>query len=140
MIVLDTNVLSEQTKPRPSEAVMKWAASIPSAELFTTAITKAEMLIGLEIMPTGRKRIMLTSQIEHIFGSDFADRILPFDGRAAHALSILPLQRDRSGAPIMDADAMIAAIANAHDATVATRNIKDFQRYGVKIVNPWAAV
>lgn len=138
MIILDTNVLSEQIKLKPSQSVLSWAATVPSRELYTTTISEAEMLIGLELMPAGRKRNMLAAQIANIFQRDFEDRILPFDSRAARAISSMPLQLGRQGRPIVDTDSMIAAIANAHGATVSTRNVRDFQRLGVAVVNPWA--
>ena len=138
MIILDTNVLSEQIKPSPSHSVMTWAARVPSSELFTTTITEAEMLIGLELMPAGRRRNLLAEQIAQVFLRDFEDRILSFDSQAARALSSMPLLLGRQGRPIVDTDSMIGAIANAHGATVATRNVRDFQRLGVAIVNPWS--
>jgi predicted nucleic acid-binding protein len=137
MIILDTNVLSEQMRPKPSQVVMTWAATVPSRELFTTTISEGEMLIGLELMPAGRRRNLLAAQIENIFHRDFEDRILSFDSRAARAISSLPLLLGRQGRPIVDTDSMIAAIANAHGATVCTRNVRDFQRLGVPVVNPW---
>ena len=140
MIILDTNVLSEQMKPNPSPAVMAWAATVPSSELFTTTISEAEMLIGLKLMPAGRRRNLLATQIANIFYRDFEDRVLMFDSRAAQAISSMPLQLGRQGRPIVDTDAMIAAIANAHGATVSTRNVRDFQRLRVPVVNPWTVV
>ena len=140
MIILDTNVLSEQIKLKPSQSVLAWAASVSSGELYTTTISEAEMLIGLELMPAGRKRNLLAAQIANIFHRDFEDRILSFDSRAARAISSMPLQLGRQGRPIIDIDSMIAAIANAHGATVSTRNVRDFQRLGVAVVNPWAAL
>ncbi len=137
MIILDTNVLSEQIKLEPSQSVLKWAATVPSGELYTTTISEAEMLIGLALLPAGRKRNLLAAQIANIFHRDFEDKILPFDSRAARAMSSLPLQLGRQGRPIVDTDAMIAAIATAHRATVSTRNVRDFQRLGVAVVNPW---
>ena len=137
MIILDTNVLSEQIKPEPSLVVMTWAATVPSSELFTTTISEAEMLIGVELMPAGRRRDLLAAQIANIFHRDFEDRILPFDSRAARAISSMQLLLGRQGRPIIDTDSMIAAIAKAHSATVCTRNVRDFQRLGVTVVNPW---
>lgn len=139
MIILDTNVLSEQTRPRPSEDVMRWAMSVPSTEFYTTSISEAEMLVGLEIMPAGQRRTILAEQIQRIFGNDFASRILTFDSAAARALSLLPLRRDRKGKPLIDNDALIAAIATAHDATIATRDTGDFRHYRVRLVNPWTS-
>jgi toxin FitB len=137
MIILDTNVLSEPTRPHPAEAVLAWASDIPSAELFTTVISQAEMLVGLEIMPHGRRRSILAERIGQIFAIDFAGRVLPFEGTAARALSILPLRRGRSGKPVIDSDALIAAIASANNAVVATRDIGGFRHYGIPLLNPW---
>jgi toxin FitB len=105
--------------------------------MFTTCITQAEMLVGMEIMPAGRKRMALADHLFRIFETDFAGRVLPFDGRAARALSAMPLQRDRNGKPVMDSDALIAAIALANGAALATRNTKHFARFGVELINPW---
>jgi predicted nucleic acid-binding protein len=137
MIILDTNVVSEQIKSDPSEAVIRWAATVPSSQLFTTAVTEAEMLIGLEMMPQGRRRTVLADQIGQIFDRELSDKILPFDRGAARELSKLPLPRTRDGKPIINTDALIGAIALAHGAVVATRNVKDFRSLGIDVVNPW---
>lgn len=137
MIILDTNVLSEQIKSGPDVAVMRWAASVPTLEFFTTTLTEAEMLIGMEIMPMGRRRSALAGELERLFSRDFLGRVLPFDSAAAGALSTMRLRRDRTGAPIVNADAMIAAIARTHGATLATRDVRDFAAFDIEIVNPW---
>jgi hypothetical protein len=137
MIILDTNVLSEQIKPQPDLTVMQWAASLTTLDLFTTTLTEAEMLIGVEIMPMGKRRSALTGELVRLFGQDFLGRILSFDSTAARALSTMRLRRNRAGTPIVDADAMIAAIARAHGAVVATRDVKDFAVFDIDIVNPW---
>ncbi|HEX5244804.1 MAG TPA: PIN domain-containing protein [Tepidisphaeraceae bacterium] len=137
MIILDTNVLSEQIKLQPDATVARWAAGIPIGELFTTTLTEAEMLVGMEIMPAGRRRSALAGELTRLFGQNFFGRILSFDSAAARALSTMRLRRDRVGAPVLDADAMIAAIARAYGATVATRDIKDFAGFDIEIVNPW---
>ena len=137
MIILDTNVLSEQIKSRPDAAVVEWAASVATTELFTTALTEAEMFAGMEIMPMGRRRSALAGELTRLFSHEFLGRILFFDSLAAQALSTMRLRRDRTGAPIIDADAMIAAIARAHGAVVATRDVKAFTPFDIDIINPW---
>ena len=75
--------------------------------------------------------------IEGIVGEDFIGRILPFDSRAAIAYATVSAARRRAGRPISTADAQIAALARSHGATLATRNLRDFEGCGVEIINPW---
>ena len=137
MIVLDTNVVSEETKLSPSETVLNWLdAQVPS-EVFTTAITVAEVLYGVEALPPGKRRMSLLATVEKMFVEQFPGRILPFDEDAARAYATIIASRNAAGRPISQFDAMIAAIARTHRATVATRNIGDFEHCGLKLVDPW---
>ena len=137
MIVLDTNVLSEALKPLPSPIVLDWLAGQDSSSVFTTAITQAEILFGVETLPAGRRRMRLLAAVEKVFAEEFEGRILAFDEYAARAFAGIVATRDRAGRPITQLDAMIAAIARSHRATVATRNTADFQNCGVDVINPW---
>jgi predicted nucleic acid-binding protein len=137
VIVLDTNVVSEGAKPLPSEIVLSWLdAQIPSA-VFTTTITLAEVLYGVEALPAGKRRTRLLAAAEKMFAQDFAGRILPFDEDAARLYATIVASRNAVGRPISQLDAMIAAIARTHRATVATRNTADFEHCGIQLVNPW---
>jgi predicted nucleic acid-binding protein len=137
VIILDTNVISESLKPLPSETVLSWlAAQFPSA-VFTTAITLAEVMNGVEALPHGKRRAGLVAGIEKIFAQEFAGRILPFDEAAAREFAIIVASRKAVGRPISEFDAMIAAIARAHRATLATRNIADFEHFGLQLIDPW---
>jgi predicted nucleic acid-binding protein len=137
VIVLDTNVLSEALKSLPSPILLDWLAGQEPSSVFTTAITQAEVLYGLETLPAGRRRMRLLAAVEKMFAEEFEDRILPFDEDAARAFAGIVAARDRAGRPISQFDAMIAAIARSHRATVATRNSADFQNCGVDVINPW---
>ena len=137
MIILDTNILSDPISTAPSSAVRTWLASYRRADLFTTAITQAEMLAGLKIMPAGKRRDGLTIQITGLFEEDFADRILPFDSAAAR--EFVSIARFSKGKPIMEPDRQIAAIALACGAPLATRNIKHFMNCGLTLIDPWTA-
>ena len=137
MIILDTNVISELMKPGPFPAVFSWASSHPPAELFTTTITMAEVLYGVERLPHGKRRNQLLSEAESIFTEDFGGRILAFDEPSARMFAIVATERRAQGLPIDEPDAQIAAIARAHGATLATRNVNDFEGCGVRLVNPW---
>ena len=140
MIVLDTNVLSEVLKPLPSEIVLRWLAEQDSQAIFTTTITQAEILYGIERLPTGKRRAHLVTATEKMFMEDFHGRVLPFDDAAARAFAKVGSARSAAGLPISQFDALIAAIARSQRATaVATRNTADFERCGVEIINPWNA-
>ncbi len=137
MIVLDTNVVSELMRPRPSTEVVQWVGAQPSAQLFTTTITVAEVFYGIELLPKSRRREGLLAAAEAMFGEDFAERVLAFDTDAARAFSIIAARRRAMGKPISHADAQIAAIIQIHNATFATRNVGDFESCGIRVVNPW---
>jgi toxin FitB len=137
MIVLDTNVLSELMRPVPSEAVLRWVAAQPASGLFTTTITRAEILFGLALLPEGRRRSDLSAAAEQMFAEDFAGRVLPFDTGAAAAFASIGAGRRRKGRPTGALDAQIAAISLSRAATLATRNVADFLDCGFPVVNPW---
>jgi len=137
MTILDTNVVSEIMKPEPSSAVIAWASGQMRDELFTTAITAAEILYGIEVLPRGKRRDQLLHQAKGTFREDLGGHVLSFDERAAHEYASIASERRRRGRPIAFADGQIAAIARVHEATLATRNTGDFEGCGVRLVNPW---
>ncbi|HVO97611.1 MAG TPA: type II toxin-antitoxin system VapC family toxin [Bryobacteraceae bacterium] len=137
MIVLDTNVLSELARIAPAAAVSAWMDAQIRSLIFITAVTKAELLYGIEILPAGRRRAALHQSAEQMFLNEFAGRILPFDSDAAEAYARIAASRRAMGRPISQADAQIAAIARSRGATLATRNIADFEHCGIKMLNPW---
>lgn len=137
MIVFDTNVVSELMKSSRSPAVVAWMSLQQPDDLFTTTITVAEVLYGIEILPKGKRRDQFLRQAEGVFGDDFGGRILSFDESAAHEYSRIASERRRRGRPIPLADAQIAAVTRANGATLATRNTDDFEGCGVRLVNPW---
>jgi predicted nucleic acid-binding protein len=137
MIVLDTNVLSELMRPSPSEAVSRWIADQPFTDLFITAVTQAEILFGLALLPTGHRRAGLENAAQQMLEEDFANRILAFNESAARQFAVIAATRRRLGRPISTLDAQIAAIASAQGASVATRNVVDFEDCGLTIIDPW---
>jgi toxin FitB len=139
MIVLDTNVLSETLRPDPAISVKRWLAAQSRIGLFTTAITQAEMLYGVELLPAGIRRATLEKAVTEIFDEEFADRVLVFDSRAARAFSVIAAQRRQSGGRISGPDVLIDAIASSHGAAVATRNVTDFADCGIRIIDSWHA-
>lgn len=137
MIVLDTNVLSELMRPSPHPRVVRWVAAQPVRSLFTTAITEAEILLGVALLPTGKRRSALKEAVVAMFAEDLRGRILPFESAAAAEFASILSSRRRGGRPMSHADAQIAAIARSHGARVATRNISDFEGCELSLCNPW---
>jgi predicted nucleic acid-binding protein len=139
MIVLDTNVLSELLRPTPAPQVEAWLAAQDGASVYFTAVGEAELRHGVAILPAGRRRTALGAAIDGMLDEDFRDRILPFDRDAASAYAVIAATRRAAGRPISQFDCQIAAIARAHGASVATRNIGDYEGCGVTLVDPWGA-
>jgi predicted nucleic acid-binding protein len=137
LIVLDTNVLSELWRPRPSSGVLAWLRSQPAGALFTTAINEAEIFYGIELLADGKRRRDLESLARTIFGQDFMGRVLPFDSAAAREYAQIAAARRRAGRSMPEADAQIAAIARSRGATIATRDMADFADCGVRVLSPW---
>lgn len=142
LIVLDTNVVSELAKAAADPAVVAWANAQRAADLFTTAITEAEMRFGLALLPEGRRRADLSRAVDVAFASLLAGRVLPFDHAAAASYGVLAARRRQAGRPSGAAggnhDLQIAAVAVANGATaIATRNVDHFAECGITVVNPW---
>jgi toxin FitB len=136
VIVLDTNVLSEVMKPAPDPAVARWMVREQGRGLFTTAVSEAEIIYGITILPDGRRKRDLDAAAQGILAL-FAGRILPFDSPAAREFASIVAARRRLGRPIQDFDAQIAAITRARGMSLATRNGQHFVDTGVLIINPW---
>src|SRR5262245_61930380 len=113
MIVLDTNVVSELMKVDPTERVVRWIAGRSPTSLCTTAITQAEILVGVQLLPRGKRRDALEQVADEIFDEDFEGRVFSFDSDAARAYARIMAARRRAGRPISQADAQIAAIARS---------------------------
>jgi predicted nucleic acid-binding protein len=137
MIILDTNVVSETLRPKPSSKVMDWIGYQPSSLLFTTTITEAELFYGIALLPDGKRRRALEAAIGLIFAQDFAGRVLPFDSAAAREYALIAAARRQAGRRMAEADGRIAAIARSRGAILATRNVDDFAGCELELVDPW---
>jgi len=138
MIILDTNVLSELMRPKPSAGVTDWIGQQLQTELFTTAITEAEIFYGIELLAKGKRREQLLAAADAIFSEDLAGRVLGFESDAARVYSKIAAQRRAYGKPISHENAQIAAITRLRRAKLATRNVADFADCGIDVVNPWS--
>jgi predicted nucleic acid-binding protein len=137
MIILDTNVISEVFKPEPAPEVLAWLQQQDDELVFTTAITRGELLYGLNIMAQGKRRDTLVSGLQRIFAVRFTGLVLPYDEAAADAYALILAQRRIMGRPTGMSDAMIAGITHSRGATLATRNTRDFGGCGIDLVDPW---
>ncbi|MFM9884680.1 MAG: type II toxin-antitoxin system VapC family toxin [Burkholderiales bacterium] len=137
MIVLDTNVVSELLRPTPATQVEAWLSAQDGAIVYFTAVGEAELRHGVATLPAGRRRTALAKAIEGVPDEDFRDRILPFDRAAASAYTAIAAKRRAAGRPISQFDCQIAAIARAHEAAVATRNMGDYAGCGIAVIDPW---
>ena len=137
MILLDTNVLSELMQPDPAGMVDRWFSAQPEASVFTSAISAAELRLGAALLPAGKRRVALAAQIAEMLEQEFGGRILSFDSSAAIEYAAIASSRRRNGRPMSDADAQIAAIVRSVGASLATRNVRDFEGCGIAVIDPW---
>ncbi|QPC89624.1 type II toxin-antitoxin system VapC family toxin [Mesorhizobium sp. INR15] len=139
MIVLDTNVISEAGKPAPDPKVSEWFRKQDILDLYMCGPVVMEHSFGAErfLTKTGSDRYITV--LDHLISQQFAGRIVEFSGSVPRLAGKLRAARERIGRPISISDAMIAAICIAHDATLATRNVRDFDALDLKLVNPFEA-
>ena len=121
----------------PDPRVQAWIDREPEQTLYTTAVTEAEIRVGIALMPEGRRRRELASAAERLLTELFAGRILPFDSAAAQMYGTIAVSRRAAGREFDTRDCLIAAIARSHGAGVATRDVRGFVDCGVEITNPW---
>lgn len=139
MIILDTDVLSEAMRDTPDPRFTRWFDGQPRAVIWTTAVSLLEIRFGIERLPVGRRRAALELALERTIMLDIEARIVPFDAEAASETAILMAVRQRNGRSGDLRDSMIAGIAVAHRATLATRNTRHFADLPVPVIDPWAA-
>jgi predicted nucleic acid-binding protein len=137
--LLDTNIISNVTKPSPSTALIAWMAEQADNDLFISALTVAEIGRGLLEKPKGKKRALLEAWFTGPEGPQalFAGRVLPFDAKAGLIWARLMADGTAKGRPRSALDMIVAAVAEANDCVVVTDNEKDFT--GLKFVNPLRA-
>jgi len=136
MIILDTNVLSGLMRQPVDSAVVKWLDQQPRVSLWTTSITILEIRFGIAILSSGRRQTLLGEAFEKVINEKLDHRVAVFDADSAHEASVLMATRQRKGQVVELRDAMIAGIALAHRATLATRNTRHFDDLCAPVVNP----
>ena len=137
MIVLDTNVISELLRPAPDSSVVGWLDQQSAADVLLTAITAAELRAAVALLPSGRRLETIGSSIERLLAVSFSRLVLAFDVESTPAYARIVASRRKSGRPVSTADAQIAAICLTRGATLATRNVKDFDGMDLPLIDPW---
>ena len=132
--LLDTNVVSEMMKRRPSPQVTAFLTR--QADFWLAALVVHELEFGLQLTPQGRRRERLESDLSRFLGI-YGERILDLDRASAEWAARLRADAARAGRPSSLADMLIAGTAKAHDLAIATRNVRDFEGMDIDLVNPW---
>jgi predicted nucleic acid-binding protein len=135
--LLDTNIPSETSKPRPAPQVMDWLRAAPQERLFLSAVTITELVRGIVRQRDRVQRALLQDWFDLSVRKWFEDESLSVTDSVAERAGQLIGQRDLAGQPLALADALIAATAMEYDLTLVTRNTRDFITLNVRLINPW---
>ncbi|MBM3598355.1 MAG: type II toxin-antitoxin system VapC family toxin [Alphaproteobacteria bacterium] len=139
MILLDTNVVSETMRATPAPAVIAWLDEQATETLYLSTVSLAELLLGIALLPNGRRKRTLGDALTQRAITLFADRILAFDLAAAEAYPGVVTRAQAAGRVMSVADGQIASIAAAHRMSVATRDLAPFTAAGIRVIDPWNA-
>ncbi|MBM2715229.1 type II toxin-antitoxin system VapC family toxin [Mesorhizobium caraganae] len=136
-LLLDTNVLSEVTRPAPNAHVLEWLDGLDEDRSFISVVSMAEIRRGVALMDEGRKRDALAEWLARDLPQRFEQRVLSVDEPVALAWGDLMGLAKRRGRGLSSMDGLIAATAIARELTLATRNTKDFEGFGIELFDPW---
>jgi predicted nucleic acid-binding protein len=126
-------------KPDGHRGVQAWLDEQSAETLYLTSISLSELLLGVEVLPDGKRKVGLAAALGDLLVTLFGERVLPFDLQAATMYASRVSRARAAGRAISMADGQIAAIAAVHGFTVATRDTAPFVAAGVPVVNPWEA-
>ncbi len=135
--LLDTCVLSELVKTKPSKKVVSWITKNDEVNFYLSTLTFGELYKGISKLPDSRRRRKLSKWIEQDLKERFAGKILDIDLLVAKTWGEIQGASKASGNPMPAIDGLIAATALTHDLTVVTRNVSDMQQSGASLLNPW---
>jgi toxin FitB len=133
--LVDTNIFSEPVKPNPEPKVVEWLRS-HERELYVSTVTIGEIRRGIERLPEGKRKTQLRAWLQTLCDC-MKGRVLSFNTSTAHVWGQLKAKWDKAGISVPSLDSQIAATAHRHGLTVVTRNTSDFDKTGVKVLNPF---
>ncbi len=135
--LLDTNILSELRKPKPEPKVLTFIAGQPIDLLYVSTVMLAEIRFGIEMVPEANRRSELHGWLTHTVRPMFDGRILPVSEDVMFKWRLMVEAGRKSGHTFSQPDLIIAATAQCHGLTVVSRDIRDYERARVPILNPW---
>jgi predicted nucleic acid-binding protein len=138
--LVDTNVISEFTKPQPDAQVIRWLEATDPESLFASVITFGEIRLGIEDLAPGKRRADLEQWFDQSLPQWFEDHLLPITKAIVDRWGRLTIQAKRKGVTITTADGLITATALEHGLAIVTRNVKDFAETGATVINPWVVI
>ncbi len=133
--LVDTNIYSEPVKPKPEPSVVEWLRK-HERELYVSTVTIGEIRRGIERLPDGKRKDQLRAWLQSICEC-MKGRVLSYNISTAHVWGQLKAKWDKAGVSVPSLDSQIAATAQRHGLTVVTRNTSDFDKTGVKVLNPF---
>ena len=135
--LLDTNAISELTKPRPNKGFLQWLQTVSEYRLYLSVLTIGELVSGIERLPTSKKKRDLWTWLTNDLVARFGERIIPVDFDAAHLWGRFEAQARKGGVALPVIDALLAATAMRHGLAIVTRNTRDFANLIVRLESPW---
>jgi toxin FitB len=135
--LLDTCVLSEFTRRKPDDKVIRWMEGMDEEKLFLSAITIGEIQHGIERLPESHTKTELLTWVNNDLIGRFDQRVLPLDTQTMFLWGSLVARMENAGHPMALMDSMIVACALQNNLIIVTRNVSDFLPCGVQVINPW---
>jgi toxin FitB len=137
--LVDTNVISELTKPLPNPAVVRWLAESDEDRVFLSVMSLAEIRRGIALMSPGKRRDQLEIWFRIDLPQRFERRLIEVDREIAERWGVLMAESRQRGIGLAAMDGFLAATAQARNLTLVTRNRRDFALLGLALLNPWDA-
>lgn len=135
--LLDTNVLSELVRPTPNAAVVRWIDQQGALDLALSVLTLGELERGIALLADGRRRRTLTEWVRKDLPKQFLGRVLDIDATTAATWGALSARASKLGRTLPVVDGLLLSTALRHELSVVTRNVSDFEAWGVAVLNPW---
>lgn len=135
--LLDTNILSEFTRPQPDAHVVAWLRAVDRTQVFLSVMTIAELRKGVELLRPSKRRSALEQWLDRDILHYFGTNLLPVDLLIADRWARFQAGRHRAGRPLHAIDGLLAATAHEHQLTLVTRNTGDFQGLGITVLDPF---
>jgi len=135
--LLDTNCISEVTRPKPDRRVLDWMEAADESLLYLSVLTLGELRKGIAALPLSQRRTRLETWLDVDLQARFSGRILPVVAAIADRWGFLAAQSKRKGKPLAIIDGFLAATALHQNLTLVSRNSRDFRYTQVPVLNPW---